>query len=208
MFSRQQQMFPQTATKVPQGNRWVGSTNGWSDGSNGWYWPTHPCSIILRIFFPFANPKPDKNPMLSCSKKIWFKSNQFSSQFFGKTTDLYNFNEFPNKNFLWVLCLENPPYFFATPPPFLQQKPKIKSKSAKVLRNWSVLGLFNAMAIRWRRSRAAMTSGFSRAVSWGTEPEKRTKPRGPENSRTFSKWTLGLRTLSYISDSIFVETHQ
>lgn len=146
MFSRQQQMFPQTATKVPQGNRWVGSTNGWSDGSNGWYWPTHPCSIIFRIFFPFANPKPDKNPMLSCSKKIWFKSNQFSSQFFGKTTDLYNFNEFPNKNFLWVLCLENPPYFFATPPRFFNKN----RRSNRSLRKFFATDPCWAYSMPWR----------------------------------------------------------
>lgn len=80
MFSRQQQ----TATKVPQGNRWVGSTNGWSHGSNGWYWPTHPWISFLFVltFFPFANRSPKKSHDKLFHKTVWFKSNPFSANFY------------------------------------------------------------------------------------------------------------------------------
>lgn len=134
-------------------------------------------------------------------KTIWFKSNQFSSQLFGKTTDLYVLFriEFPNKNFLWVLCLENPPYFFA-PVSSTKTEDQIEvcESSSQLIR----AGLIQCHRDALTTLPSCNDFRVFQGSLLGHRAGKKDKTKGTWKQSHFFK--MNLRTLSYIYTYIYL----
>ena len=209
MFS----MFPKQQRKFPRKSMGWG-TNGWSHGSNGWYWPTHPWISFLFFLRHFSHLQTEakKNPMVSCSTKQYDSNpTHFRADFLDKQLIYIIQNRISKKNAFCGFCVSKTLPIFCPPPPVSSTKTEdqieVCESSSQLIR----AGLIQCHGDTLTTLPSCNDFRVFQGCLLGHRADKKDKTKGTwKQSHCFK---MNLRTLSiilyiYISDSIFVETHQ